>query len=157
MNTRAIAPPSTIRSTGASESILVVEDEPGVCRLIETMLTRLGYVVMTANTPADAIAKVADHNTTIDLLLTDVMLPDLSGASLSRELSKSRPGLKVLFMSGFGDDVIDERDLAAKGTAFIQKPFTAIDLAEKVGQLLEQPVGVRDTQHRETRNGSHKT
>jgi PAS domain S-box-containing protein len=122
-----------------SETILVVEDEAGVRGLVEAVLRRAGYTVVAASRPADAIQIAADPGQRIDLLITDVVMPDLNGAALSRQICQARPTLRVLFMSGFADEMIERQGVLTAGTVFLQKPFTGSDLACKVRQVLDQP------------------
>jgi DNA-binding response OmpR family regulator len=125
------------RPTG-SETILLIEDEGGVRQLVEATLTRAGYTVLPASHPAEALRIAANPDQHIDLLLTDVVMPDRNGASLSREIRQGRPGLRVLFMSGFADEAIERHGVFTEGTVFLQKPFTVSDLACKVRQVLDQ-------------------
>jgi DNA-binding response OmpR family regulator len=92
-----------------------------------------------ASRPADAIQIAADPGQRIDLLITDVVMPDLNGAALSRQICQARPTLRVLFMSGFADEMIERQGVLTAGTVFLQKPFTGSDLACKVRQVLDQP------------------
>jgi PAS domain S-box-containing protein len=126
-----------------SESVLVVEDEAGVRVLVETVLKRAGYVVRSAGHPLEAIEMAADPGQRVDLLITDVVMPDMNGVALARRLRENRPTLRVLFMSGFADDAIEHHGVVAGGRAFLQKPFTGSDLAHKVrGVLDEETAGV---------------
>ena len=134
-----IAPRAPNPMPKGTETVLVVEDEAGVRILAEMVLKRAGYVVISAAHPAEAIKLAGNPQQRIDLLLTDVVMPDLNGAALSRQLCQARPGLRVLFMSGFADDAIENHGVAAAGTAFLQKPFTGSDLACKVRQALDEP------------------
>ena len=120
-----------------SETVLVVEDEAGVRVLVESVLSRAGYAVILAGHPAEAVQIAADAERHIDLLITDVVMPDLNGAALARELCRARPSLRVLFMSGFADDAIEHHGVEAAGGTFLQKPFTSSDLARKVRDLLD--------------------
>jgi len=126
--------PDRDRSTG-TETILLVEDEQIVRDLTLEALELGGYRVLAAPDPATAIALSRDHP--YDLLLTDVVMPEMRGGELARHLSLDRPGLKVLFMSGYldGDAALGER--SGTHTAFLQKPFTLADLTLKVRRLLD--------------------
>jgi signal transduction histidine kinase/ActR/RegA family two-component response regulator len=123
-----------------SESVLVVEDEAGVRVLVETVLKRAGYVVRSAGHPLEALEIAADPGQRIDLLITDVVMPDMNGVALARRLRESRPTLRVLFMSGFADDAIEHHGVVAGGRAFLQKPFTGSDLAHKVRGVLDEEI-----------------
>jgi C4-dicarboxylate-specific signal transduction histidine kinase len=131
------AAPQTVRSGG--ECILIVEDEASILKLSRAALARLGYTVLTAATPAEAIARAAEHSGGIDLLITDVVLPEMNGPELVRRLTAVRPGMKYLFMSGYTADVIAERGVLDEGTPFIQKPFSLDALTAKVREVLEGP------------------
>jgi signal transduction histidine kinase/ActR/RegA family two-component response regulator len=123
-----------------SETVLVVEDEPGVRLLAETLLESVGYRVLTASC-ADQALEVADqHDGSIDLLLTDVVMPGMSGRELSEQLYHLRPDVKVLYMSGYTPDVAVRHGVLESTTAYLQKPFTPTTLAERVRQVLDVEV-----------------
>jgi PAS domain S-box-containing protein len=126
-------------SGGGGETILVVEDEPAVLNLVETMLGRLNYKVIAANTSGEAIQLVQKYDANIHLLLIDVVMPEMTGRELSDQLSSMRPDLKKLFMSGYTADVIAHRGILNEGLHFIQKPFSFKDLAAKVREAIEDP------------------
>ena len=132
------------RQTGAvaadlrgSETILVVEDEPAVSRLVTKALDAQGYLVLTANSAAEALRLATAHAGEIHLLLSDVVMPEMNGRDLAHALLKLRPTLRPLFMSGHTADVIAIRGLLAPGVAFIEKPFTPVALAAKVREVLD--------------------
>jgi two-component system cell cycle sensor histidine kinase/response regulator CckA len=118
------------------ETILLVEDEPGLLKLTRRMLEGEGYTVLTANTPAEAVSLATEHAGPIDLLLTDVVMPGMNGRVLAEHLLALRPQLKCLFMSGYTADVIANQGVLDEGVHFIQKPFTVEDLATKVRDTL---------------------
>jgi PAS domain S-box-containing protein len=118
------------------ETILLVEDEPAILRLTTTMLERQGYTVLSAPNPSDAIRLATAHASEIHLLLTDVVMPDMNGAELSKQVESIHPHLKRLFMSGYTADVIAEHGLVDDDVCFIQKPFSTKDLAAKVREAL---------------------
>ncbi len=120
------------------ETILLVEDEPAVLRLTKRLLGGLGYTVLTASTPAEAIRVAQAYGSQIELLVTDVIMPEMNGKDLARNLSSSCPRLRYLFMSGYTADVIAPKGVVEEGTNFIQKPFTKEALAAKVREALEQ-------------------
>ena len=125
---------------GGSETVLIVEDEPAVRRMTQRMVTALGYRVLVAATPSEALRLVAEPSNRIDLLMTDVMMPGMSGLELSRRLMALEPSLKTLFMSGFTADVIAEQGVIEPGVHFLQKPFLRGTLAMKLREILA-PVG----------------
>ncbi len=123
------------RSRG--ETLLVVEDEPSILKLVEMMLQGLGYTVLTADSPRSAIHMALSRRDMIHLLITDVVMPHMSGKNLSDELHSRLPHLKTLYMSGYTSDVIAHRGVLAEGVYFIQKPFSLGDLARKVREVLQ--------------------
>ncbi|MBA2883154.1 PAS domain S-box-containing protein [Desulfosalsimonas propionicica] len=121
-----------------TETILIVEDEAAIVHLTRGMLEKLGYAVITARKPEDALHLAASHEGRIDLLITDVVMPEMNGRDLSARLSVNNPALKTLFMSGYTADLIACHGVLDKGVQFIEKPFTQKDLAIKVRQALGQ-------------------
>jgi PAS domain S-box-containing protein len=137
----AVQPVETI-STGAplaggSETILLVEDEEGVRDLAGRILELKGYKVITASNPTVAAQVFERHEGPIHLLLTDVVMPTMSGRQLAEHLALLRPGLKVLYMSGYTDNSIIPHGILKEGTQFLQKPFTPDSLTRKVREVLE--------------------
>jgi two-component system, cell cycle sensor histidine kinase and response regulator CckA len=133
------APPPAIPLTG-TETALLVEDEPEVRRLIEKILGMQGYTVMSAASPAEAIALSRGRSGAIDILVTDMILPGMNGRELARVLSTARPSLRVLYMSGYTDAVIAQQGILEPGTAFLSKPFTPDALARKIREVLDAPL-----------------
>lgn len=129
--------PATNRALGGRETILVVEDEPAILSLATKVLQRLGYTVLAANTPYGALRLAREHSGAIHLLMTDVVMPEMNGRDLAKELLKSYPKLKRLFMSGYTADVIAPQGVLAEGVHFIPKPFSANDLATKVRNVCD--------------------
>jgi len=136
------SPPETVRveategAAAATETILLVEDEEQVRKLARSMLQRRGYRVLEAASPAAAEELLRQHRDGIDLLLTDVVMPQMSGAELASRVRAARPGIKVLYMSGYTDSGIVQQGFLAEDTPYIQKPFTAAGLAKKVREVL---------------------
>jgi two-component system sensor histidine kinase EvgS len=130
----------TIETTrqGSGETLLVVEDETAILKLIERVLTKNNYRVLTAQTPSEALRKAAAHEGGISLLLTDVVMPEMNGRELSEKLRALYPELKCLYMSGYTANIIAHRGLLDKGIHFIPKPFSTRDLAEKVRKVLDE-------------------
>lgn len=121
---------------GHGETILIVEDEPTLLKLSATMLTRLGYRVLSAPTP-EAALKLAEMQTGgLDLLLSDVVMPGMNGKELAVKILALYPSTKVLFMSGYTADVIANHGILDQGVHFIQKPFTRNDIAAQVDKCL---------------------
>ena len=119
-----------------SETILVVEDEGAVRMLVRRALERYGYKVLTAGTPLEAIELAQGSGERIDLLISDVVLPQMSGRALADHILEAKAGTRLLFMSGYTDDAIVHHGVLDEGTPFIQKPFTPQALARKVRQVL---------------------
>ena len=125
--------------TGEQETILLVEDEPALLRLGRTMLQRLGYRVLAAGSPGEALRLAQIHTGEVDLLVTDVVMPEMTGWDLSLQLSSLYPSLKTLFMSGYAANVITEHGILDEGVCFVQKPFSKGELACKVREALGKP------------------
>jgi two-component system, cell cycle sensor histidine kinase and response regulator CckA len=119
-----------------TEVVLMVEDDPVVRGFVETLLRRYGYRLHVAASPAEACHIEAQLDGPIDLILTDVVLPEMSGLDLVKHLTEKRPDAKVIYMSGYPADALGHLGSLEAGTVFLQKPFTPADLAGKVRQLL---------------------
>ncbi len=122
--------------TGGAETILLVEDEPAILSLGREMLEILGYRVLAAGTPGAAINLAAEYAGEIDLLVTDVIMPEMTGRDLCNRLLSLYPNLKRLFMSGYTADIIAHHGILEEGVSFIQKPFSLEDLSIKVREAL---------------------
>jgi PAS domain S-box-containing protein len=120
-----------------TETILVVEDEPAVLTLSRRALEVQGYVVLAASDADAAMRVVERHGGTIHLLLTDVVMPGLSGRELADQLAARRPGIRVLYMSGYPGDAVVQHGTLPSGSAFLQKPFSPDGLARKVRDVLD--------------------
>jgi CheY-like chemotaxis protein len=125
---------------GGSETILVVEDEPALRELACVLLEDAGYTVLESSGVEDALETAKDAGRTIDLLLTDVVMPRLDGRELANQMVALRPNLKVLYMSGYADDVIMHRGVLTQGAVLVQKPFTKSTLLRKVRETLDSQV-----------------
>jgi PAS domain S-box-containing protein len=119
------------------ETILLVEDEPSILKMIKKNLIRLGYMVLSAKSPGEAMNLVKNQNNQIHLLITDVIMPELNGRDLAENLILLNPELKVLFMSGYTSDVIAHHGVLDEHVSFIQKPFSHKELAIKIREVLE--------------------
>ncbi len=119
------------------ETVLLVEDDPAVRRTVSRSLEQLGYRVLPADGAAGALACVEAGGDRIDLLLSDVVMPGRSGPELASALLERFPGLRTLFMSGFPDDAVVQREALAPGVRLLQKPFTLKDLARAVREVLD--------------------
>ena len=132
------APPVDLPK-GQGETLLIVEDEVSILHVAQQMLERLGYTVLTAASPGEALALAKTHERRIALAMTDVVMPEMNGRELTDQLKKIIPNLKTLFMSGYTAEVIAQRGVLESGTLFIQKPFTLHELAMGVKRALELP------------------
>ncbi len=122
---------------GGRENILLVEDDPSVLQMTTSMLQRLGYSVLTASTPGEAIRLTESPDMKIHLLITDVIMPEMNGRDLAELLLTVNNGIKCLFMSGYTSDIIDNQGLLVEGMHFIQKPFSKNELASKIREMLD--------------------
>jgi len=121
-----------------NEVILLVEDEPMILNMTVTMLQRHGYRVLPAATPGEAIRLAQEHDGDLDLLMTDVVMPDMNGRDLAKNLLSLYPKLKRLFMSGYTANTIAHQGVLDEGVNFIQKPFSTTDLAAKIREVLDK-------------------
>jgi CheY-like chemotaxis protein len=121
-----------------AETILVVDDDPSIVDIITQVLEPLGYHIRSAWDPREALELAKASSETIDLLLTDVIMPNLNGRQLAESLLKSRPGLRVIFMSGYTDNIMEHHGILRKGAMFVQKPIGPRRLAQVVRQVLDQ-------------------
>jgi CheY-like chemotaxis protein len=117
-----------------------VEDEDGVRALTRHILRNCGYAVLEARDGTEAVRLAGKHPEQIDLLVTDVVMPRMSGRELAERLAEMRPGMKVLFVSGYTDDVVVRHGILEAEVAFLQKPFTPTSLAGKVRDVLDGPI-----------------
>ncbi|MBF0376674.1 MAG: PAS domain-containing protein [Desulfamplus sp.] len=119
-----------------SETILLVEDEAPILTLTKMMLEKIGYKVLASSTPKEAIKLAQTYSDKIDLLITDVVMPDMNGKDLAKNILSIYPDIKVLFMSGYTANVIAHHGVLDSGVNFIQKPFSKQDLSEKIRNAL---------------------
>ena len=115
-----------------SATVLLVEDEQAILKMGMEMIRRLGYTVLTAQSPKDALRVAGEYNGKIDLLIADVVMPEMNGRDLSSRLRKNHSDLKTLYMSGYPANVIAGHGVLDEGVEFIQKPFSLKDIAVKV-------------------------
>lgn len=126
----------TVEVPRGNGTVLLVEDEQPVREVVRDFLEIEGYQVLEASNGAQAIEVCERHNSTIDLLITDVIMPKMGGSELAQTLTKRRPDLKVLYMSGYADDDIARQGILKPGTNFLHKPFTPEILARKVHETM---------------------
>jgi|GEM_PF-276476 len=135
---RMVAATKTQTPRSSGETVLLVEDEPSIMRMAKMMLKRMGYQVLAAGTPSQALAMAEEHAGAIDLLITDVVMPEMSGRNLSDQIHNLYPSIKTLFMSGYTANVIAHNGVLDEGVKFIQKPFSSHDLGIKVRMILDE-------------------
>jgi CheY-like chemotaxis protein len=121
-----------------SETILLVEDETPILRMARATLEKLGYTVCTAESPKHALELAKKYNGKINLLITDVVMPEMSGHDLALRLAANNPDLKTLYMSGYAADVVSHHGILNEDVLFMQKPFSIRDLAKNVRKAIEQ-------------------
>jgi CheY-like chemotaxis protein len=122
-----------------TETILLVEDELGVRQLVCEMLLRLGYQILQASGGAEALRLFEQHQGSIDLLITDVIMPQMSGRELAQRLKALQPSLKVLYISGYTDDMLAHHGVLESNVFLLQKPFAPDELAKKLREVLDAP------------------
>ena len=128
-----------------SETILLLEDEEALLSMATLMLQELGYTVLPCNSPESALRAIDETGCDIDLLITDVVMPEMNGREVSKILQERCPTLRTLFMSGYTANVIARRGVLREGVSFIQKPFSKQDLGLKVREVLTEHMGQPET------------
>ena len=126
---------------GQGETILLVEDEPKLCMLCQKFLCDFGYTVLTAETPVEALALFSKHQKDIQLLLTDVIMPEMNGHQLAKRIQETQPDIKVLYMSGYEKGLLTDQGVLNKNSVLIIKPFSRTTLARKVHEMLYPTTG----------------
>jgi PAS domain S-box-containing protein len=139
----AASPEETLRGIGGHETVLVAEDQDDLRKLVTTFLRARGFRVLEAPDGRAALALAAGFPAPIDLLVTDVIMPDITGKQLADELAPSRPDMRILYMSGYSGDVIAQRGVLDESVSYLAKPFTVEALAAKVREVLGPPREVR--------------
>lgn len=119
------------------ENILIVEDEPAILNMMKRMLDRLGYKTISASSPLEAIRLVKSSAEKIDLLISDIIMPEMNGKALSERIKEIFPEIRILFMSGYTADVIAHHGILEEGVCFMQKPFTREELVNKIQAALD--------------------
>jgi CheY-like chemotaxis protein len=130
-------PKSIPAASAGKETVLVVEDERAMRVVVERVLRKAGYTVLAAESGAAALALFNKCDGNVDLLLTDVVMPQMSGRQVAEQLRQIKPTLKVLYMSGYTDETIDRHGVLEPGVQLINKPFEAAELAQRVRLILD--------------------
>jgi CheY-like chemotaxis protein len=133
----SVAPMTTEAPPIVYETILLVEDEQAVRVLMGEILEAAGYQVLEAATPEEALAHAGGHPGPIQLVVTDVILPRMSGREMAEALRPARPDTRVLYISGCTDDAVSRHGIPEAGVHFLQKPFTSDDLLHKIRDVLD--------------------
>jgi two-component system, cell cycle sensor histidine kinase and response regulator CckA len=120
-----------------TETILLVEDEELLRKVVTEFLTHIGYHVLSASNSRDAMSIARNHKGTIHLLITDVIMPETSGPELARSLCAERPDLKVIYISGFDDGSLAPEGVLEPGTVLLTKPFSVRVLSAKMREVLD--------------------
>jgi signal transduction histidine kinase/ligand-binding sensor domain-containing protein/CheY-like chemotaxis protein len=129
--------PETAVQRRGTETVLLVEDEPLVRDIAKSALSDQGYQVLEAEHGEEAVAVAREHDAEIQIVLTDVVMPKMGGRELVENLRRTRPGIRVLYMSGYTAAGIDEQDVVEPGTAFLRKPFALAEMLAKVREVLD--------------------
>jgi PAS domain S-box-containing protein len=139
---------AAITPSGRDERVLLVEDDPSIMRIGQAMLEKLGYRVLAAVTPNEAIGIAEKYAGPIDLLITDVVMPGMNGRELATRMHALHPEINTLFISGYTADVIANHGVLEQGVHFLQKPFSIKDLADQVRATLDSGKNDRDSSYR---------
>ena len=120
-----------------TQTILVVDDDEMVCKILESALINLGYTILAARNAASAIKLLDEYGGVIHLLLTDVVMPGMSGINLAEIIKEKVPDIKVILMSGYAEEIIRKKDLILPGYNFIEKPIIPSVLAHKLRRIFD--------------------
>jgi two-component system cell cycle sensor histidine kinase/response regulator CckA len=132
--------PASVGNGRGKETILLVEDEASVRAVASRVLRRSGYRVIEASNGVEALRQCEDRGTDVDLIITDIVMPEMGGFELANRVRRARPGARILFTSGYTEDAVLRRSFVEPGEAFLEKPFTPADLAQRARQLLDGPL-----------------
>jgi signal transduction histidine kinase/ActR/RegA family two-component response regulator len=130
---------ATSQAPRGSETLLLVEDEEGVRELIREWMSAHGYVVLAASNGVEALTLAESHKGPIDMLVADVIMPQMGGPALANRLLPQRPEMRVIYVSGYADEAIGDPDVLRAGAAFLQKPFSLDSLLQMVRDILDMP------------------
>jgi two-component system cell cycle sensor histidine kinase/response regulator CckA len=135
----SLAPQTDVAVATSRDTVLVVEDEPGLRKLLVRTLSRHGYQVLEAGTGKEGLAVVAQAGDTLRLVVSDVVMPTMNGPEMARRLQETRPDLKVLYMSGYAGEAMTRGGVLDEHATLLGKPFTAHELLQKVREMLNEP------------------
>jgi CheY-like chemotaxis protein len=138
---RGLSHPGAVALPRASGTVLLIEDEDSVRALVRHVLTGCGYAVLEARGGGEAVELAAAHRGRLDLMVTDVVLPDLGAREVAERVAASHPEARVLFVSGYAPDAVARHGGPEAGAAFLQTPFAPAALAAKVRELIEGGAG----------------
>jgi two-component system, cell cycle sensor histidine kinase and response regulator CckA len=124
------------------KTVLVVDDEPEIRKLVGAMMAQSGYAVLTADSGEHALKLYRNQAEPVELLITDVVAPGMSGPMLADKLTTLQPDLRVLYISGYDSTQVVQKYVVEKGHALLVKPFTVVELHDKVGELLQTKVTI---------------
>ena len=131
----------TVAANGrGKETILLVEDEAAVRAVASRVLRRSGYTVIEAGNGIEALRQCEERGTEVDLIITDIVMPEMGGFELANRVRRARPGARILFTSGYTENAVLRRSFVEPGEAFLEKPFTPADLAQRARELLDGPL-----------------
>jgi CheY-like chemotaxis protein len=134
------SPPANTSPSRGSETVLLIEDEASVRRLAATALRSCGYIVHEAGDGVAALQLISsDHGPKFDLIVSDMIMPRMGGKELLEHVQLKLPGIKVLLVSGYTDDALVDRGALGPGIAFLEKPFSPKQLAQRVREVLDGP------------------
>lgn len=133
------APPAPAQPTPGTETLLVVEDDAAILDLTTRHLSRLGYTLLTASSPNDALRIARTASTPIHMLVTDVIMPDMNGRQLAEQIIDRHPDIRCLYISGYSADIIAPNGIVEDGIHFLQKPFSMSTLATRIRTILDAP------------------
>jgi CheY-like chemotaxis protein len=141
----SVQPPPATTVPPRGKTILLVEDEGALRKLVRRILESQRHQVLEADCAASAMDLLENHSGRIDLLVTDLVLPGLSGKGLAEKLSRRRPQMRVLYMSGYSDEIVEQHGMLEEGTVFLAKPFGAQELTDKLNEALAAPPAILST------------
>ncbi|MHB1572010.1 MAG: ATP-binding protein, partial [Solirubrobacteraceae bacterium] len=144
-------PDALAMTDGAGGTVLVVEDEDGIREVARRILTRRGFTVLTCADGTEAVELASSHEGPIELLITDVIMPGMMGREVAERLAAVRPGIRVIYMSGYAQPIIGSRHTLPPETILLEKPFTEQDIVAKIDEALRRPAPTTAVQRSSSR------